>query len=248
MYMMVNERRHATRPRRPPSAATVGSLEILVRPEAIPARDTEREQTFYGGLSKAAYKQDDPSLIPKGWRPAPELTDDQAHRPVYTDGTHAVVAFRGTRLTDTSDLRADVSIALGTESGARRFTDAEALTQQLIDRFGKDNVTATGHSLGGSEALDVSRKLGVRATAFNPGASPLSAIEASPIHTGSFALDFLLGSVVQRFTNRSVDTTVYSTATDPISVSARLQGYKRQRSVGVADGHSAHDVDNFLGN
>jgi len=85
---------------------------------------------------------------------------------------HVVIAFRGTDLHDKSrrnrDIGADALLATGYQSMSHRFYNAEKVTQDLINKYGKENVTATGHSLGGSQALYVSRKFNIHAEAYNP--------------------------------------------------------------------------------
>lgn len=85
---------------------------------------------------------------------------------------HVVIAFRGTDLHDKSragrDIGADALLATGYQSASHRFYNAEMVTRALINKYGKENVTATGHSLGGSQAMYVSKKFNIHAEAYNP--------------------------------------------------------------------------------
>lgn len=67
------------------------------------------------------------------------------------------------------DISTDAAMALGLEKSAlNRFRNAEKVTKQLVDAYGKNNVVAVGHSLGGSQSLHVSNKFGIEAHAIKP--------------------------------------------------------------------------------
>lgn len=83
----------------------------------------------------------------------------------------AVVAYKGTTPSSWKDLVADAHIAsLIPNHLSGRFRGAEATYRKARSKYGADNVEVTGHSLGGSQALHVGRKYGVKGTAFEPGA------------------------------------------------------------------------------
>lgn len=66
------------------------------------------------------------------------------------------------------DVSTDIAMGLELEHYNSRFKKAEEATQRGIQKYGKENVTVVGHSLGGSQALHVSQKYDVNAVAFNP--------------------------------------------------------------------------------
>jgi pimeloyl-ACP methyl ester carboxylesterase len=70
------------------------------------------------------------------------------------------------------DVTTDIALGLEMEGYNSRFQKAEKVTQRGIQKYGKENVTVVGHSLGGSQALHVSKKYGVDAVAFNPYVGP----------------------------------------------------------------------------
>ena len=86
----------------------------------------------------------------------------------------AIVAFSGTRIKnfhnkDTwRDISTDAGMVVGQEEHLQRFKNAEDVTNKAIAKYGKNNVKAVGHSLGGAQAMYVSSKTGVKATVFNP--------------------------------------------------------------------------------
>ena len=84
----------------------------------------------------------------------------------------AIVAFRGTDAGTLADLDADVSLALhGSDySGIPRFDRALSRFEQARRELDGYDLSVTGHSLGGSQAMWVARNNpGVKAKVFNPG-------------------------------------------------------------------------------
>jgi pimeloyl-ACP methyl ester carboxylesterase len=79
-----------------------------------------------------------------------------------------VISFRGTNPKNWRDVTTDVAMVVNAPRWSNRFRNAERVTKQLVDEFGAERVTAVGHSLGGSQALHVSNKYGIKAHAFNP--------------------------------------------------------------------------------
>lgn len=70
------------------------------------------------------------------------------------------------------DISTDVEMVFDTEQHFSRFKNAQDVTRRVIQKYGKENVNVVGHSLGGSQAMDVSKKYGVQAVAINPFVHP----------------------------------------------------------------------------
>lgn len=113
-------------------------------------------------LSAAAYSG---TQEVHGWQKDMELSNE--NRVVYHKDGKAKVAFRGTNPTNLKDLGTDVLVGLGLQDKSSRMKNALKTTNLAIKKYGKDNVSLTGHSLGGAQAAYVSRKAGVKATGFN---------------------------------------------------------------------------------
>ena len=172
---------------------------------------------FHGGRSLAQTELQEYGLGGYGIDAA--LSDDRAVVITRPDGS-AVVSYRGTD--HLSDLVPDFQIALGYHQNpwlqsigaaaaylaSDRFTDAR-------ERFSKakakhNNVSVTGHSLGGTLALHTARSnAGTRAIVFNPGSTPL----AEPFHAAYCSAYDCGYTVKQR---------IYSTGYDPISLLSYL--------------------------
>jgi hypothetical protein len=126
-------------------------------------------------LAKGAY---DYIPIVKGWTRDEELSN--FNRSVYTKGGKAKIAYRGTDLhrenTWLDDLGTDILIAVGLQDKGSRFHNAKKTADLAIEKYGRENVSLTGHSLGGSQSSWVSRKTGLKGTGFNTGWGPADAL------------------------------------------------------------------------
>lgn len=125
----------------------------------------------FAKLSDGAYGKKDVD----GYEIDHELSN--SNRTVYHKDGKAVVSFRGTDLSGSKnrwkDLGTDALLAFGLQDLSTRFQNAKKTTDQAISKYGKDNVSLTGHSLGGAQALYVHQKTGVDTHAFNPAVSPI---------------------------------------------------------------------------
>lgn len=128
------------------------------------AEEYNLTRAYQNGVKTGRYK------LPEGYTMIDELSDD--HRGVFQRGNKATIVFRATDPTNWSDIQADYYILQGDEDASSRFKSSADLTERVIQRFGKDNVTVTGYSLGGSQGLYMSDKFKVKAVTFNAGFSP----------------------------------------------------------------------------
>jgi hypothetical protein len=119
----------------------------------------------------------------------------------------AVIAYRGTRLTNASDLLTDAHIAVGREHTASRIREAKDVAVRGKAKY-KDKLTLTGHSLGAMSSAHGSYATGAPAYLYNPG-------------TGAMSWKQWLKN---RFTKRNITT--FRTHLDPISANARGLGGK----------------------
>lgn len=123
-------------------------------------------------LSKGSY----------GGKPVDGYTIDKnlssPDRTAYVDSDgNLTLAFRGTDLKNRSnryrDLGTDLLLGLGLQDVSNRFKNSKRAVDSAIEKYGKDKVRLTGHSLGGSQALYLSNKRGLTANSFNAGISPI---------------------------------------------------------------------------
>jgi hypothetical protein len=163
------------------------------------------------------------------------------HRTVYVskDTGKATLALAGTRLnkrtTRMGDLGTDALLALGLQSLSSRFQNSKKVARAAIEKYGQENVSATGHSLGGSQALYLNQRLGVGAHAYNPGAPP------SMVRKSLF--DKLSTSLFKRPLQNTAN--IYFTGKDPISILSPLVANARTVRVKQTQ-RDAHSLKNFL--
>ena len=104
-------------------------------------------------------------LVGDDWNVDKELSDH--HSTVYHNGKHTVVSFRGTA--DKHDLKTDAFLFLNMGGKTKRYKDANALTDKVIQKYGKQNTSLTGHSLSSDIASNVSKNKDLDAYTFNKG-------------------------------------------------------------------------------
>lgn len=96
------------------------------------------------------------------------------HTTVYknTKDNRIVVAYRGTQVSDFSDMSTDLAIALGAENISKRFRKHKRDFQNITAHYGDDkDYVVVGHSLGGSIASFITNEFDdvSEAHVFNPG-------------------------------------------------------------------------------
>lgn len=145
----------------------------------------------YEEMARKSYGHNAQERSVKGYDIIPELTTDDRVAYRNQNGPGVVIAFRGTDPLNMEsygggskpsrsflksrafrDVTTDMLMGLELEQYGSRFKKSEKTTERGIQKFGKENVTVVGHSLGGSQALRMSEKFGINAVAFNPFTGP----------------------------------------------------------------------------
>lgn len=238
------------------------------KPERQPSRN-ERSMSFGAVLSAAAYAYGQDrfdSVLPTGIYVDQELSDRESVVFVSQETGKAYISYRGTNfLTDLSpkgvwetmtDLAADALITVGAENAlpaGTRFTDAMAKAQKVTDKYGKENVEALGHSLGGNQAMYVNARLGIEARAYNPGYGPGDLIDRYlPKITAALGMGEDVGRRVSNFlglgeVGKDAPVTVYHSKRDPISIETiPAKGDWEQVNI-TGGGLLPHGIQNFTG-
>lgn len=134
----------------------------------------------FARLSKAAYGRSVKERNVEGFDQLLEYSSPD--RAVYRHkrSGHVVISFRGTDAHQWGkgskffsskgfrDTTTDAIMAAGYGDLTHRFYNAEEVTKKIADKYGKNNMSVTGHSLGGSQALHVSNKFKIHAEVYNP--------------------------------------------------------------------------------
>jgi hypothetical protein len=138
---------------------------------------TAPEEINFANLAQHAYKEGKDREV-SGYNILPEFTTPDKVTYQHKATGHVVVAFRGTdpdswkgglQSKSFRDLSTDLLLGVtGSGATSHRFHTAETLTGAVVKKFGKQNVSVTGHSLGGSQAMHVSRKFDLHGHVYNP--------------------------------------------------------------------------------
>lgn len=115
-------------------------------------------------LASAAYHGE----AVKGYDILPEFTTKDRVAYKHSHSNKVYLAFRGTDLSNHRDIGTDILMGLELHHKSSRLQKAVGTAKKLKEKFGSENVILTGHSLGGSQALYASEKLGLAAEVYNP--------------------------------------------------------------------------------
>lgn len=185
--------------------------DALHPPPSYPTYD-ERSMTFGALLSNAAYAygtSEFSKMVPKNMLVDTDLSDMDATVFRSTITNRAYIAYRGTHVSNLRDISADLNIVAGTENEHARFHNALIRAARVGAKYGVDNLHVVGHSLGGTQALYVNARMGIPASAFNPGFGPSDLRNSSPWGASTRARG--IGDI-------GSNATVYHARYDPLSI------------------------------
>ena len=169
----------------------------------------------YKLLSKVAYKKHqnniENAIQHTNYKYDPSLSS-QTEKVFYNPNTkETVISHAGTNFGSKkwyNDLRSDNAILWGLEKQDKQFKNAQSHLDKVKNKYG-DNITVTGHSLGGSISEQLARSNpNVNSIAFNRGSGPL-----------------------QSFRKRPKNLIDVSNRNDPISYFSRSRKGKRQQNI-----------------
>lgn len=202
---------------------------------------------------------DDHSLVP-------EFTDNDAIT-IKRPNNEYILAVRGTRPTNISDLISDEQILVG--SNVNRFDKVEKVYTSLRAQNPNSKITVTGHSLGGYVAKSLADKYEFKDSKLDMVGFDVA---ASPIHVAATvagavaapeAIPFMVGQSIGEGISRYVKKAViggsnygkprtYSTDTlDLISVTNNLTNFRDEvktlpQTVSKKQWFGSHSIDNYV--
>jgi hypothetical protein len=207
---------------------------------------SESEQHLYATLAKASYDfyhhggikaQKELNEYRTGYQLDADLSNKNAT--VMSKGNDVAISYRGTDLSNFSDLLADGEILFGRDKLGiflnDRFDQADQLYNKVKEKYPNKEITLTGHSLGSGLGIYVGNKNNIKSVTFNEGVSPL-------------------GALFSRFGNResSRKQTVYISAQDILSNLSILEPYNIKYVAGtdssVTSFFTSHSLNYFLPN
>ena len=138
---------------------------------------------YYDNNNDAQRTQEILDTYLEGYTFDPENSYNDASTIVRPDGS-AILAYRGTRITNPVDLVVDAGIVLGTHRSpipAPSFIQAQNHYNQVKNVY--NNLDITGHSRGGTWGNYIARENGEKAVVFSPGESPFFFNSSKPSNT-----------------------------------------------------------------
>jgi hypothetical protein len=231
----------ATAPLRPP-APPAAPPPPGQQPQAPPtSQELEAKMRTYQPFAKQAYAAPSGTVqAPTGYHVDAKYSNE--NRTLFasdTDPKKAVLSYRGTDVKNRNDLGTDALLAFHLEGLSARFQNAKRAAKAAQNAY--PDLTLTGHSLGGSEALYASKSL----------KSPPSQTVAYSPHV-SLAESFgkkLFSKVHDAFFKpkeaQPSNTYIYKTQLDPVSAFVSPH-YDNSHVVMVKQRKlSPHDLGNF---
>ena len=196
----------------------------------------------------------------------PEFSDNDALTIKRTNNEY-ILAVRGTRPTNISDLISDEQILVG--SNVNRFDKVEKVYTSLRAQNPNSKITVTGHSLGGYVAKSIADKYEFKdkrldMVGFDVAASPIHvAATVAGAVAAPEAIPFMVGKSIGEGINRYVKKAViggsnygkprtYSTDTlDLISVTNNLTNFRDEvktlpQTVSKKQWFGSHSIDNYV--
>jgi len=202
---------------------------------------SEEHRKFHAWFAQAAYGSKYHENIPEGYVFVPEHSNrNRVLFKNYTD-KKLVYAFRGTDLYDNktkwADLGTDAALALGLGKLTDRFKNGVTNTKRVLKAYPDYALTVTGHSLGGSTAAHVHKKL--------KGTNFVGYSTHVPTSQIQHELTQQVVDKVLETPKRNGSTIYYTTATDPIGIGAKL-AYAKHTHIVPQTTKSVHSLKNFI--
>ena len=140
-------------------------------PEAIEdAKLVEIGTKYYkmNGIDSENYVAQSEGLD-KNWKIDEDLSDSRGVVFHNEKTGKTKIAFRGTdaKGRNLDDIQTDAQIWMGSEGNSEHFKSAREQTRKTIEKYGKENTSTTGYSLGGNKSLDMGLTYDIPSTGFN---------------------------------------------------------------------------------
>lgn len=177
---------------------------------------TTSDKFIYAVLSSVAYKktlEDKYKQLKKyglnrDYFVMEEFTDKNITTFFDVENEKIIMSFRGTDGGNNlgmryEDLLIDYQLAIGRLRSTKRFEEAVKMLEKVIKKYGKNNISLCGHSLGGAIADYISDIYKIPAFIYNTGASPLSVIN-NPIPKRYTTENFDILSFSDKLYNKTI--------------------------------------------
>ena len=211
--------------------------------------------SYYAKLASLSYATGNrrKNLLESTFRnlqPVAELSNESTTTLIDPATGKLYISFRGTDLSTRKsakeDLTSDAYLAAGRLTSSKRYKADDALVKAAVAKYGAENVTLAGTSLGGRLAQDLANKYGTTAHAFNAGSTPIDVFSA--LNPTSALAKRVKGVVQNKGTIYH-----YNAVGDPISAfdvaNTLLNGTSKEHQTFVAPRAytNPHSLENFIG-
>ena len=205
---------------------------------------SKEEQYNFALLNSAMYDPNPKSVLDKVKRGSKyTILEENVNDMVVKDKNTGkiILVIKGTDISDKKgmkkdDLIQDLGILLNNKDMVTRTKQMENKTEELIKKYGKENIILTGHSLAGYIVSEISGYLDVNAIAFNTGSSPFNRNRYNRVKGNNTTTHY---------------TTNVGSNFDPVSLTAaRVDNYNRiqvEPNQEIGSGIlKYHTIDHFL--
>jgi hypothetical protein len=205
-----------------PFSGTKDAIDQLKKPHTIEdASGLQDSHKLMAKMSSAAYQDTDMERTDIGdWKY--NAIDSDKDFAVYEKGDETIIAVKGT--STMKNVLDDARLAINRGERVTLVGKGNALLKKL----NRENITFTGHSLGGYVAATLAHQHGKESVVFNPGSSPL------------------LGQKKQKEIFGHAGTHVIIKQGDLVSANAARHAKNIDIVKGSGAGLKAHFMDNFL--
>lgn len=130
-------------------------------------KNVNESHLIYSQLSNIVYYDHQKRCIVKNNQYLLELSDEESG--VFKNDLlkQIIISFRGTTII--KDLITDWSILRGTFTNSKRYKKSETLLKKIMDLYSDYKIILTGHSLGGTLAINLCSNFNLEAIVFNSG-------------------------------------------------------------------------------
>ena len=123
------------------------------------------------------------------WDIVPMTTNDATTFRNRNTG-EVVVGVRGTDFKNVNDLLTDMAIIGGVSNFTPRQAVVNNIVQYAINKYGKDKVVLSGHSLGAKLSVNAANKFNLKAYIYNSATSPLDFFSRSNKNIQDFSTNY----------------------------------------------------------
>lgn len=126
----------------------------------------EEIDSYYASQASYGSSKHHNLLVSKGYQQDPTLSSYNYR--TYHKPDRTIVSYKGTNPLNSKDLKADLAIGFNLHRSNPDFKEASETAKKAKEKY-KNQIVTTGHSLGGTKAIESAKDIGAKSVVFNPG-------------------------------------------------------------------------------